>query len=79
MHHVGTGNVDYMIPTTEADVRIKEPHDFVLAGAGAFATPSLHGSFQITPPYAGDCVTKPVTRATFIAQALMLRNNGLDH
>jgi hypothetical protein len=79
MHHVGTGNVDYMIPTSEADIRIKEPHDFVLAGGGAFVTPSLRGSFQITPPYEGDCVAKPVTRATFIAQALLLRWNGLDH
>jgi hypothetical protein len=79
LHHVGTGSVDYMIPTSEADVHIKEPHDFVLAGAGEFATPSLRGSFQITPPYEGDCLSKPVTRATFIAQALLLRNNGLDH
>jgi hypothetical protein len=79
MHHAGTGKVDYMIPTSEADVRIQEPHDFVLAGAGAFTTPSLRGSFQITPPYEGDCVTRPVTRATFIAQAVLLRFNGLDH
>jgi hypothetical protein len=79
MHHVGTGKVDYMIPTSEADVRIQEPHDFVLAGAGAFTTPSLRGTFQITPPYEGDCVTRPVTRATFIAQAVLLRFNGLDH
>jgi len=79
MHHMGTGKVDYMIPTSEADVRIQEPHDFVLAGAGAFTTPSLRGTFQITPPYEGDCVTRPVTRATFIAQAVLLRFNGLDH
>jgi hypothetical protein len=79
MHHVGTGNVDYMIPTSEADVRIREPQEFVLAGAGAFTTPSLRGSFQITPPYEGDCVTRPVTRATFIAQGLLVRFNGLDH
>jgi len=79
LHHVGSGNVDYTIPTTEADVRIKEPHEFVLAGAGAFATPSLRGSFQVTPPYDGDCVARPVTRATFIAEAVLTRVNGLDH
>jgi len=79
LHSIGTGQVDYIIPTTEATNRIQEPHDFVLAGAGAFTTPSLRGGFQVTPPYEGDCVTKPVTRATFVAEALMMRVNGLDH
>jgi hypothetical protein len=79
LHHVGSGKVDYTIPTSEADVHIKEPHQFVLAGGGAFTTPSLNGSFEVTPPYDGDCLTKPVTKATFIAQGLLVRNNGLDH
>jgi hypothetical protein len=79
LHSIGSGQVDYLIPTSEATVRIQEPHEFVFAGAGAFTTPSLRGTFEGTPPYDGDCVTEPVTRATFVAQALMLRLNGLDH
>lgn len=78
LHNVGSGKVDYMIPTTEADVHINEPHEFVLVGAGAFTTPSLNGSFQVTPPYDGDCVTKPVTKATFVAEGLLVRVNGVD-
>jgi hypothetical protein len=76
MRHVGTGTVDYTIQTTSNDVHINEQHDFVMAGAGAFTTPSLRGSFQVTPPYKGDCVTKPVTSATFVAQAVMVRTTG---
>ena len=79
LHHVGSGQVDYTIPTTEANNRIQEPHDFVFAGAGTFKTPSLRGSFEVTPPYEGDCVSRPVTKATFAAQAVMVRLNGLDH
>jgi hypothetical protein len=79
LHQVGSGEVDYTIPTTEADVHITEPHEFVLAGGGAFTTPSLNGSFEVTPPYHGDCMTRPVTRATFVAQGVLLRNNGLEH
>lgn len=78
MQHVGSGEVDYVIKTPEADVRINEPHEFVLAGAGTFATPSLKGSLQVSPPYEGDCVTSPVTRATFLAQGLFVRVNGVD-
>ena len=79
LHNVGTGQVDYVIPTTEANIRVQEQHDFVFAGAGAFTTPSLRGTFQVTPPYEGDCVNEHVTRATFVAQAVMLRFDGLDH
>jgi hypothetical protein len=79
LHNVGTGTVDYIIPTSEANNRIQEPHDFVLAGAGVFTTPSLRGSFQVTPPYDGDCLTRPVIRATFVAEAVMIRFDGLDH
>ena len=79
LHSIGTGQVDYVIPTSEATIRIQEPHDFVFAGAGAFTTPSLRGTFEVGPPYDGDCVTEPVTKATFIAQAVLVRLNGLDH
>ena len=79
LHNIGTGQVDYVIPTSEATNRIHEQHDFVFAGAGASTTPSLRGSFQATPPYDGDCVKEHVTRATFAAQAVMLRFDGLDH
>jgi len=79
LHQVGTGQVDYIIPTTEANNRIQESHDFVFAGAGSFTTPTLRGSFEVAPPYEGDCVGHPVTKATFVAQAVMVRLNGLDH
>jgi len=74
LQQVGTGTVEYLIPTSDNDVHISERHDFILAGGGEFTTPSLRGAFQATPPYDGDCVTKPVTRATFVAQALMARS-----
>jgi len=73
LHHVATGTVDYSFPTTQADVHLVEPNDYTLAGAGALTTPSLRGTFQLTPPYEGDCVTKPVTRALFVAQATLIR------
>jgi len=73
LHHVGSGTVDYWIFTSEADVHLKEPQSFVLAGTGTFSTPSLRATFQLTPPTDGDCVTKPVTRALFIAQATLVR------
>jgi hypothetical protein len=75
LHKVGKGTVDYVLRTSGTDVRISEPHEFVMAGAGRFTTPSLQGSFQETPPYDGDCLSKPVTRATFVAQALMVRTS----
>jgi hypothetical protein len=77
LQHVGSGTVDYMVPTSAADVHINEAHEFVLVGAGAFSTPSLNGSFQVTPPYEGDCVTGPVTKANFVAQGLLVRTPAL--
>lgn len=77
LHRIGSGKVDYLIPTMEADVHIVEPHEYVLAGAGAFTTPSLKGSIQVAPPYEGNCVTSPVTKATFVAEAVLLRVNGV--
>jgi hypothetical protein len=77
LHHAGLGTVDYTIQTTETDVHIQEPHEFVLAGAGAFVTKTLKGTFQVTPPYEGDCVTKPMTKAFFVAQGVMVRTTPL--
>ena len=73
LHHVGSGTVDYWLFTSEADVHLKEPQSFVLAGAGTFSTPILRATFQVTPPSDGDCVTKPVTKALFVAQATLVR------
>ena len=70
---VGSGTVEYGFPTTQYDIRLVEPQDYTLAGAGAFTTPSLKGTFEVTPPYDGDCVTKPVTKALFVAQASLVR------
>jgi hypothetical protein len=73
LHHVGSGTVDYWIFTPETDVHLKEPQSFVLAGAGTFSTPTLRATFQVTPPTDGDCVTKPLTSALFVAQATLVR------
>jgi hypothetical protein len=74
LHHVGSGTVDYRFPTTADDIHLVEPQDYALVGAaGAFTTPSLRGTFQISPPYEGDCLTKPLTRAFFVAQATLIR------
>jgi hypothetical protein len=69
----GKGVIEYTLRTAGTDVHVTEAQEFVTAGAGKFTTPSLQGSFQETPPFEGDCVTKPVTRATFVAEALMPR------
>jgi hypothetical protein len=76
LHQVGKGTVDYRLQTTETDLHYEEPSEFVLAGAGAFTTPSVGGTIQMSPPYDGDCLTTPVTRATFVVQGLMIRVNG---
>jgi hypothetical protein len=68
---VGSGTVDYQIPTSEQDVHIHEAHTLVLAGGGAFTTPSLRGSFQIAPPGNGDSL--------FLAQAMLVRFRPPDH
>lgn len=72
---VGSGTVDYLIPTSEQDVRVIEPQGFLLAGAGSFTTPTLKGTFQVTPPFDGeaDCQAKPATEAYFLAEVVMLR------
>jgi hypothetical protein len=68
----GTGTVEYRIPTTAGDILVNEPWDHALAGAGMINTPTLRGLFEVTPA-AGDCLTKPVTRATLFGQAGLLR------
>ena len=72
LHQLGTGSVDYIIPTQEANLQFREKNDFVLAGAGVFTTPSIRATFQLGPPFEGDCATHPLTRATFIAEASMV-------
>lgn len=78
LHSVGTGQVDYVIPTDHSTQHISEQLDFVFAGAGVFATPSLRGTFQFPPPYHGTCLTQQVTQVSFVAQAVLLRFDGLD-
>ena len=77
VHHVGLGNVDYLMRSAAMLFRVRETKRFVLAGAGEFSTPSLRGAIQLLPPYDGDCVTKPITRATFVAQGRYLRTEPL--
>jgi hypothetical protein len=74
LHRSGTGTVDYRFPTTGDDIHLVEPQSYTLVGAaGTFTTPSLTGAFQISPPYEGDCVTTPITRALFVAEATLVR------
>jgi hypothetical protein len=77
VHHVGVGNVDYLMRSAAMLFRVRETKRFVLAGAGEFTTPTLRGALELLPPYDGDCVTKPITRATFVAQARYLRTEPL--
>src|SRR5581483_2619511 len=72
LRRLGTGTVDYWIRTEEQDVHVKEPHTFLLAGAGLFTTPTLRGTFEI-PLYEGNCLTAPVTRAMFLAEVSIVR------
>jgi hypothetical protein len=77
LHQVGSGTVEYTAPTTGTPLHVKEAHEFVVAGAGKFTTPSLRGTYLATPPFEGDCITKPVTRATFVAEAVLVRDAPL--
>jgi hypothetical protein len=69
----GTGKVEYEIPTASGRIAVSESETHTLAGAGLFDTPTLHGTFQLPPPYDGDCLTKPLTRAAFVAQVALYR------
>jgi hypothetical protein len=70
----GVGHVQYEIPTATGTIKVDETENHTLAGAGVIDTPTLHGTFQLPPPYTGDCLTKPVTKATFVAQLILIRN-----
>jgi len=76
VQQVATGRFSYRIPTSGGYVVIDEPGGYTLVGAGALSTPTLRGPVEIAPPYSGDCVTKPVTAASFLAQATLYR--GLE-
>ena len=78
LRELGNGTVDYWIATDEQDVHVKEPHAFLLAGAGAFTTPTLRGLFQI-PRYEGNCLTSPVTTALFLAEVTLVRISTADY
>jgi hypothetical protein len=69
----GTGKVEYTIPTASGAIKVDEAVSDTLAGAGVFNTPTLNGTLQVAPPYDGDCVTKPLRRATFVAQVVLYR------
>jgi len=70
----GTGKVEYSIPTASGTINVQEASTHTLAGAGVLDTPSLHGVFQLPPPYDGDCLSKPLSKATFVAQLVLYRN-----
>ena len=74
LKHNGTGKVEYEIPTASGRILINEAETHTLAGVGVIETPTLHGSFQLPPPYDGDCLDKPVGRSAFVAEVVLLRN-----
>ena len=80
MHQTGKGTVNYSIPTTGGFLVISEPRWYAMVGTGSFTTPTLRGTFQAAPPYTGDCVTKPMTSAGFVAETVLYRGvePGLD-
>lgn len=69
---LGSGTVDYWVPTTERDLHVVESTGFSPSGAGAFTTPSLRGTFQIAH-YDGNCLTNPHAGALFLAEVTLLR------
>src|SRR5688500_8060054 len=73
IHQVGGGSVDYTFVTNVGWYHLTHTSDFVLDEAGKSATPSMNGSSVFPPPYEGDSITTPVTRATFVAQVLLAR------
>jgi hypothetical protein len=76
LQHVGTGMVDYIMRSGAMVWHMREEQRFLLAGAGEIATPTLRGPAKLAPPYEGDCVTKPVTRAFFAAEVVMINHHG---
>ena len=73
LHQAGTGKVEWRIPTSGGYLVVSDPVTYTLVGVGAFTSPNLFGTFQAAPPYSGDCVTKPMTSAAFVAEALLYR------
>jgi hypothetical protein len=73
LRQAGTGKVDYKLPSSGGDILISEPENHTLAVLGTITTPTLHGAFQLPPPYDGDCLTKPVSRVAFVAEVGLLR------
>ena len=78
LRQLGTGDVDYWITTEKQDIHVREPHAFVLGGAGAFTTPTLRGVFQIVSYEGGQCLTDSVTKASFLAQVSLFRESASD-
>lgn len=74
---VGTGKVDYVMRSGAMVWRMREAQRFLLAGAGEIATPTLRGPAKLAPPYEGNCVTQPVTRAFFAAEVAMINHHGI--
>lgn len=78
LRELGTGTVDYWIATDRQDIHVKEPHAFLLAGAGVFTTPTLRGVFQI-PMHEGNCLSAPPTNALFLAEVSLIRISSADY
>jgi len=72
LHQVGIGMVDYTFSSGAMVFHKQEAQKFIVAGVGELTTPTLRAALQLAPPYEGNCLTKPVTRATFAAQGEML-------
>jgi hypothetical protein len=70
----GSGKVEYSIPTTAGEIHVDEAASHTLAIVGTLTTPTLDGPFEVAPPYSGgDCLTKTVGKATFVAEVLLYR------
>jgi hypothetical protein len=69
---LGAGTFDYWVLTSEQDIHFKEPHTFTPGSAGAVATPSLRGGFQI-PPDAGCLSGSAAETAPFMAEVTLVR------
>jgi hypothetical protein len=76
LQELGEGTVDYWFTTVNQDIHMREKNTFLLAGAGAFTTPTLYGSFQI-PVHEGSCMTGPPTTALFLAEVMVVRTTGI--
>lgn len=72
LRQLGTGTVDYWIPTNLQVAHIQEQTTFHLVGVGAFTTPTLRGTFQI-PVHDRNCLTTAGRKGLFVAEATMVR------